>query len=144
GMPVPPLKLGAARLLSIVAPTVNVGNTIDPAALSHDREVVRAYGTDPLNHHVATARWAAEAVAAQGAALSAAGRIRLPFLLLYGDADAVADPLAARELFERVASSDKTAHCYEGYYHEIFNETGRAAVFTDLAVWLESRVSAGR
>src|SRR5665647_3044042 len=92
GMPVPPLKLSAARLLSLVAPAVNIGNTLDPADLSHDHEVVRAYGTDPLNHHVATARWAAEVVAAQSAALSAAGRIRLPLLLLYADADAVADP----------------------------------------------------
>jgi lysophospholipase len=139
GMPVPPLKLSVARLLSIVAPTVNVGNTLLAAALSHDQEVVRAYGTDPLNHHVATARWAAEVVAAQSAALSAADRIRLPFLLMYGDADAVADPQAGREMFTRAASPDKTERCYEGFYHEIFNETRRAAVFADLAAWLEVR-----
>jgi len=143
GIPIPPLRLSVARLLSIVAPTVNVGNTVTAAALSHDQEVVRAYGTDPLNHHVATARWAAEAVAAQGAALSAAGSISLPFLLLYADADAIADPDAARELFEYVASADKTAYCYEGYFHEIFNETGRAAVLADLASWLEARSPAG-
>ena len=143
GMPVPPLKLSAARLLSIVAPTVNVGNTVVAAALSHDQEVVRVYGTDPLNHHVATARWAAEVVAAQSAALSAADSIRLPFLLLYADADAVADPQASRELFERAASPDKTVHCYEGYYHEIFNEIGRETVFADLAAWLEARTPAG-
>jgi len=143
GMPVPPLKLGAARLLSLVAPAVNVGNTLDPAGLSHDQEVVRAYGTDPLNHHVATARWAAEVVAAQSAALSAAGSIRLPFLLLYGDADAVADPDASRELFAGAGSVDKTVHCYGGFYHEIFNETGRDAVFADLAAWLSARAPAG-
>jgi len=120
GMPVPPLKLSAARLLSLVAPAVNIGNTLDPADLSHDQEVVRAYGTD-----------------------SAAGRIRLPLLLLYADADAVADPQAGRELFERAASPDKTVHCYEGYYHELFNETGRDAVFADLAAWLEARRPAG-
>jgi alpha-beta hydrolase superfamily lysophospholipase len=143
GMPVPPLKLSAARLLSVVAPAMNIGNTMDPTALSHDREVVRVYGTDPLNHHVATARWAAEVVAAQGAALSAAGDIRLPLLLLYGDADAIADPQAARELFAAASSTDKTARCYEGYYHETFNETGRAAVFADLAAWLEARAPDG-
>ena len=143
GMPVPPLKLGAARLLSLVAPGVNVGNTVDAAALSHDQEVVRAYGTDPLNHHVATARWAAEVVAAQSAALSAAGRVRLPLLLLFGDADTIADPQASRELFERVASSDKTVHCYEDFYHEIFNEAGRAHVFADLAAWLAARTASG-
>ena len=143
GMPVPPLKIGAVRLLSLAAPFMKIGNTLDSAALSHDQDVVRAYGVDPLNHHVATARWAAEVVAAQGAALSAAGSITLPLLLLYGDADAVADPQAARELFERVASPDKAEHCFEGYYHEIFNETGRAAVFAAISAWLEARAPAG-
>ena len=143
GMPVSPLRLSAARLLSVVAPAMNVGNTIDPTALSHERDVVKAYDTDPLNHHVATARWAAEVLAAQGAALSAAGAIRLPFLLLYGDADAVADPEASRELFTGAGSADKTMHCYEGYYHEIFNEIGRETVFADLAAWLAARAPAG-
>jgi alpha-beta hydrolase superfamily lysophospholipase len=143
GIPVPPLRLSAARLLSIVAPTVNVGNAVTAAALSHDQEVVRAYGTDPLNHHVATARWAAEVIAAQSATLSAAGSIRLPFLLLYAGADAIADPDAARELFAGAGSSDKTEHCYEGFYHEIFNETGHDAVVADLAAWLEERSPGG-
>jgi alpha-beta hydrolase superfamily lysophospholipase len=142
GMPVSPLKLGAARLLSLVAPALNIGNTLDPAGLSHDEDVVKAYRIDPLNHHVATARWAAEVVAAQSAALSAAGRISLPLLLLYADEDTVADPQAARELFAGAASPDKTENCYEGFYHEIFNETGRAAVFADLAAWLAARTSA--
>ncbi len=142
GTPVPSLRIGTARLLSLAAPALNIGNTLDPAALSHDHEVVRAYGIDPLNHHVATARWAAEVLAAQSAALSAAGRIRLPLLLLYGDADAVADPRAGRELYERAAAQDKTENCYEGFYHEIFNETGREAVFADLAAWLEAHTPA--
>ena len=30
-----------------------------------------------------------------------------------------------------------------GYYHEIFNEVGRAAVFADLAAWLAEHVPAG-
>jgi len=143
GMPVAPVRLRAARLLSVVAPAMNVGNTIDPTALSHERDVVEAYDTDPLNHHVATARWAAEVLAAQGAALSAAGSIRLSLLLLFGDADAVADPQAARELFSAAGSTDKTSRCYEDFYHEIFNETGRAKVFADLAAWLEARAPAG-
>jgi alpha-beta hydrolase superfamily lysophospholipase len=143
GIPVPPLKIGTVRLLSLAAPFMKIGNTLDSAALSHDRDVVRAYGVDPLNHHVATARWAAEVLAAQGAVLSAAGGIRLPFLLLYGDADAVADPQAARELFAAAGAADKTSRCYEGYYHEIFNETGCAAVFADLVAWLEARAPAG-
>ena len=84
--------------------------------------------------------WAAEVLAAQGAALSAAGSLRLPLLVMYAGADTIADPAASRELFAAASSADETLRCYEGYYHELFNEVGRARVFADLAAWLAARV----
>jgi alpha-beta hydrolase superfamily lysophospholipase len=141
-LPVGGVKRAAARVLSKVAPTRDIGNSIPAEELSHEPGVVAAYKTDPLNHHVATARWAAEALAAQRAALSAAGQLRLPLLVMYAGADTIADPAASRELFASAASADKTIRCYDGYYHELFNEVGRDAVFADLAAWLAPRVPA--
>ncbi|MFA4964707.1 MAG: lysophospholipase, partial [Thermoleophilia bacterium] len=140
GTPVPALKVQAARLLSRLAPGRDIGNPLLAEDLSHEPHVVAAYVTDPLNHHVATARWAAEVLAAQRAALSVAHRLTLPLLLLYAGADTVTDPKASRELFAAAAAADKVEHGYEGYYHELFNETGREAVFADLAAWLDSRL----
>lgn len=141
-IPVPPMRLHAARLLSRVAPTLNIGNPLDAAALSHDQAVVAAYRVDPLNHHVATARWAAEVLDAQLAALAAAPRIAPPLLVMYGEADAVTDPAAAHQLFAAAASPDKTEHAYPGYFHEIFNESGRGGPIGDLTSWLGAHVSA--
>jgi lysophospholipase len=138
-LPIGGAKRAAARVLSRVAPTRDIGNSIPADELSHEPEVVAAYTSDPLNHHVATARWAAEVLAAQGAALSAAGRLELPLLVMYAGADTIADPAASRELFAAASSADKTLRCYEGYYHELFNEVGRDAVFADLAAWLAAR-----
>ena len=140
-LPIGGVKRAAAKVLSRVAPTRDIGNSIPADELSHEPEVVAAYTSDPLNHHVATARWAAEALAAQGAALSAAGRLELPLLVMYAGADTIADPAASRELFAAASSDDKTLRCYEGYYHELFNEVGRADVFADLAAWLEARLA---
>ena len=102
-----------------------------------------AYRTDPLNHHKATARWAAETLAAQGAVLAAAPLIDVPLLVMYGEADPVADPAGARELFAAAASADKTERAYPGYYHEIFNETGRGAPIADLIAWLREHGAIG-
>ena len=134
---VPPLKVRAARVASLVAPTLDIGNPVDAAGLSHDEAVVTAYRTDPLNHYKATARWAAEVLVAQRAALASAAAITLPLLVMYGEADPVADPGGARELFAEVASADKTERAYPGYYHEIFNEAGRGAPIADLVAWLD-------
>jgi lysophospholipase len=137
-----PAKLLGAKALSAVWPGRDVGNTVTAAALSHEQSVVEAYVTDPFVHHVATARWAAETLSAQDAAMADASRISLPLLLAYGNEDAVADPLFAQAFFARVGSADKTLKPYEGFYHELFNETGRERVFADVADWLRARVPA--
>jgi alpha-beta hydrolase superfamily lysophospholipase len=139
---VPALQVAAARLLSRVAPTLAMNNPLRNEQLSHDPAVVAAAAADPFNHRRTTTRWAAEILKAQPAVIAAAGRLRLPLLLLYADDDPIADPRAAEAFFERATSADKTKRCYAGYYHEILNETGRAAVFEDLAAWLGKNLPA--
>ncbi len=135
-----PVKLLGAKALSAVWPGRDIGNTVLAKDLSHDRAVVEAYVTDPLVHHVAPARWAAETLSAQDAALTAAPRVTLPLLLLYGKEDAVADPAFAEAFFATAGSADKKLVPYEDFYHELFNETGRDRVFDDVAAWLAERV----
>lgn len=136
------LKLAAARLLSRIAPSCDVGNTLDAADLSHDPAVLESYREDPLVHHVATARWAVETLAAQRRALDGAPRLTLPLLVVHGTADAIAEPAATRALFAAAGSADKTCLSYEGAYHELFNEVERDEVIADLAAWLERHIPA--
>jgi len=138
-----PIKLLGAKALSVLWPGRDIGNTVMAADLSHDQAVVEAYVTDPLVHHVAAARWAAETLAAQDAAMAAAPRVILPLLLLYGKDDQVADPAFAEAFFATAGSEDKKLIHYEGFYHELFNEVGREQVFADVAAWLAERLRAG-
>ena len=126
--------------MSLLAPARDIGNTLVTADLSRDADVVTAYETDPLNHHAATARWAVETLSAQRRALDGASRLRLPLLAVYGSEDGIAAPAATRVLYERAGSPDKTCRCYEGYYHELFNEVGRGRPLADLVAWLRARV----
>ena len=48
-----PLKRFGAKVLSVVWPGRDIGNTVRAEELSHDEVVVEAYVTDPLVHHVA-------------------------------------------------------------------------------------------
>ena len=99
--------------------------------------------TDPLVHHVATARWAAETLMAQDAAMAGAPGVTLPLLVLYGKDDQVADPAFAEAFFATVGSADKKLVHYEGLYHELFNEVDREQVFADVAAWLAERLPDG-
>ena len=137
---VPAVKAAVGRVMSSLMPAMTMKNDLSAALLSHDPAVVAAYDTDPLNHHVGTARFLTEVTTAQARTLERAGEVKLPLLVMYAGDDQIADPECSRVFFERAASADKTTRRYDGYYHEIFNETNKEVVFKDLESWLAGRV----
>ena len=66
--------------------------------------------------------------------------INLPILIIHGTADKLADPEGSKQLHKRVSSSDKTLKLYEGFYHEIMNEPGKAQVLNDIVQWLDAHL----
>ncbi len=136
----PGWKVVLGRVLSSLAPTFQMTNDLPAADLSHDPAVAAAYVQDPHNHFVVTPRWFTEAEAAMAATVEHAGELQVPLLLIYAAADKIADPQVSPVFFERVTHPDKTIHAYKDYYHEIFNEVGKEAVFKDMEQWLASHV----
>jgi acylglycerol lipase len=139
-MQVPGWKMMVARTLSSLMPTFTMANDVSASLLSHDPAVVAAYDADSLNHHIATARWGTEIMAAQERTLSRAGELKIPVLVLYAGDDQIADPEGSALFFERASVADKTQRRYEGYYHETFNEVNKETVFRDIEAWLAGRV----
>jgi alpha-beta hydrolase superfamily lysophospholipase len=139
-MKVPVWKMTLGRVLASVMPTFTMSNDVSAELLSHDPAVVAAYDIDPLNHHVATARWGTEIMAAQKQTLDRADELKIPVLVLYAGDDQIADPEGSALFFERARVTDKTRRCYVGYYHETFNEVNKEAVFQDIEAWLAERV----
>ncbi|VAH65734.1 unnamed protein product [Triticum turgidum subsp. durum] len=73
--------------------------------------------------------------------------VTLPFLVLQGEDDVVADPEGSRLLHERASSRDKTLKLYPGMWHVLMAEppVDVERIFTDVISWLEERAaSAGR
>lgn len=125
------------RLLSRVLPKVRLVS-LDSSGISRDPAVVRAYEVDPLVFNgKATARLAAEFMAALGAAPAAAARIHLPTLVLQGTADPIVEPGDGPLLVEQLlGGADKTLIEYPGLFHEVHNEPEQAQVFRDVDAWL--------
>ena len=137
-MKVPGWKMALGQMLSSLTPGFTMANDIPANILSHDPAVAVAYDSDPLNHHVATARFSTEFVVAQAHTLDRAGEFKTPVLVLYASQDQLSDPEGSTLFFNRAKVADKTLRRYEGYYHEIFNEVEKQAVFQDIEVWLAS------
>ncbi|MBI5529542.1 MAG: lysophospholipase [Deltaproteobacteria bacterium] len=135
-MKVPAAKAAAGKLMSRVWPTLALPTGIDPAVVSHDEAVVKAYDTDPLNNKVATARWFTEVVAAQPRAIDLIRGYQGPLLVLQAGDDKLADPAATRTLFEAAGSQTKEMQVFEGFYHEVLNEVDRQAVYDTMERWM--------
>jgi len=135
----PPVRI-ATKLLSALAPRVPV-IAVDPALVSRDPAVVRAYAEDPLVHHgKLPARTVAELAAAIEAFPAAVQAIALPTLILYGTADGLCPPAGSLMLAERIGSADRTLKAYEGLYHEILNEPEQDRVLADICSWLAAHL----
>ena len=130
------------RLISMVWPTLGVMQ-LDAAGISRDQNVVADYRADPLVH---SGKFSARLVTELFGAMQAVERgrqgIRLPLLVMHGDADVMTAVEGSREFAGQVGSEDVTLKIYPGLFHEIFNEPERTAVFDDLYSWLQARGAA--
>lgn len=134
-------KLLLATLPSI-APNLRINNGLKPEYISHDAQVVRKYLADPLVHAKISARLAKFIATAGPATVAAASTWTTPTLLMYAGADKLVNPAGSRAFAEAAARQSArvvTARCFDGLYHELFNELDTAPVFATLKAWLDAR-----
>jgi alpha-beta hydrolase superfamily lysophospholipase len=129
-------------LLSVVprlAPNLAMANGLDPQYLSHDKHVVQAYMNDPRVHDRISGRLARFMAEEEALVRSRAPSWNVPTLLMYSGDDHMVDP-AGSESFAATAPREVVeAHCFDGLYHEIFNEAEAQPVFDCLKQWLDAR-----
>jgi alpha-beta hydrolase superfamily lysophospholipase len=134
----------AARILSPIVPHLKLSGGLKPELLSHDPKVVANYQADPLVQSEVTIRWGVEFFGAYEQAISRAGELSLPLLVMQGEADGIATLEGARAFFAQAGSADKKLRTYPGLRHELFNELPeqRRHVLADLTQWLVAHVEA--
>lgn len=126
-----------ASLLTPILPTVRFPQRVTGAHLSRDPEVGERYFADPLVVTSATPRLGSQFFTAMDGALTEAGSIRVPVLVLHGGDDrlvptVLSEPLADLPGFER--------RVYPGLRHEIFNEPEGSTILAEVAAWIDSRL----
>jgi alpha-beta hydrolase superfamily lysophospholipase len=134
-----PLQKLLLAVVPRVAPNLAVGNGLDPDYLSHDPAVVAAYRNDPRVHDRVTGRLA-RFIADEGPAVVAkAPAWTVPTLLMYAGDDHMVDPAGSRAFAQAAPPALVTSRCFDGLYHEIFNEQQPEPVFDCLRRWLDAR-----
>lgn len=132
-------------LLRRLAPNLRVNNGLEPRYLSHDPQVVKADRADRLVHQKISARLGQFIATAGPATVAAAAHWSTPTLLLYAGADRLVNPAGSRAFAKNAAASPAvkpgtlTSQCFDGLYHELFNELDAAPMLVSLKTWLDAR-----
>jgi alpha-beta hydrolase superfamily lysophospholipase len=135
--PLNPVFRFGSRLL----PHLRVPLGLDARKISTDEAVQQAYANDPLIPPTASLRLIVEFAAACERCRSGAGQLTLPWLVVHGEADAIAPVQGSRVLFDTLRSQDKQLVIYPGLRHEVQNERpAERAKFIDLlSSWILAR-----
>lgn len=126
-------------VLPKIAPDLRVGNGVKPQFVSHDPAVVAAYKADPLVHDRISARLARFIAEAGPQTLSLASQWTVPTLLMYAGDDRLLNADGSRAFAAAAPKNVVTSQCFDGLYHEIFNELDAKPVFAALKHWLDQR-----
>jgi alpha-beta hydrolase superfamily lysophospholipase len=126
-------------ILPRILPNLAVGNGLDPNLISHDPRVVAAYKADPMVHDRISGRLARFIADGGPAVVASAAQWKVPTLLLYAGADGLVNPRGSRAFAAAAPQSVVTTRCFDGLFHEIFNELDAEPVFETLKQWLDAR-----
>ena len=139
-----PLMKRVIGLLHRFAPNLALPNGLDARRISHSEAVVQAYQKDKLVHDRISARLASFIDSNGPRVVAAAPRWPVPTLLMYAGADHLVRPQGSAA-FAAAAPQDKVSvRCFDGLYHEIFNEADPSAVYATLKHWLDLHAPAPR
>lgn len=115
---------------------------IDPAILSRDPAVGKAYAADPLVYHGPLTRESLEALDPLVNAIAAGGNLgALPTLWLHGELDQLAPLEVSKQAIDRIRGTRLVTKVYPGAQHEIFNEINSDEVLGDLAGFINDALA---
>jgi alpha-beta hydrolase superfamily lysophospholipase len=134
-MKVPRWKRGLGVLTARFWPTLALANGIQAHDITRNPEVVANFWKDPLVHHVATARWFAEATAAQQRILATAAQLDVSTLLLLAGADRIVVNDASSALAAQAPRFIRL-HRFDGLFHELFLEPEWPEVVAEICRFL--------
>lgn len=132
-----PVQRKLIDLMHRFSPNLALSNGLDASKISHDAAVVQAYQKDPLVHDRISARLAGFIDDNGPAVLAAAPGWKVPTLLMYAGEDKLVVPEGSAAFAKAAPRAVLTSQCFDGLYHEIFNEEDPSEVYATLHRWLD-------
>lgn len=132
-------QMALLKIMEAIAPSFGAPNSLPVRYLSHDSAVVAAYQADPLVHGKISARLMRSMLDSIDYCQTTAPTLAIPTLMLVAGDDHLVDAAGSARFAAQLPEGLAQVQVYDGYYHEVFNETGAARPFADLRAWLAAQ-----
>ena len=116
-----------------------VQSYVKPTMLTHDAEQAKKYADDPLITRAIAVNVLLDLYDVSERIVADAGAIRVPALVLSGGADWVVDVGEQKKFFERLGSTKKKFRIFDGMYHDLLHEAGRADVLAEIRAFINEQ-----
>jgi alpha-beta hydrolase superfamily lysophospholipase len=139
GDDIPPLLVKASAIVASILPKLKT-TKLDPKMIARNPKTVNEYLTDPLIYRDGVkARYGAEMIKSLQAVRQYFSSFDYPVLLMHGTGDKLADPAGSQQMYDEIASEDKTLELLPELYHEIMNELEKEEVLAKMINWIKER-----
>ncbi len=136
----PSWKLKIAKALLKISPSLTMSNEIDVEGISRDKEVVKAYINDPLNHDKVSPNYSIVFIETGEWAINNALKLKIPMLLMHGTADRLTNYKASVQFAEN-AGDIVELKLYDGAYHELHNDIIKNEVLEQMMAWINKNTT---
>ncbi len=130
-----PVDVFLSKVMLRIYSAYTQSSKLDPTGLSHLPGEVEKYRNDPLVHDLISPVMFLGALAGGEYTQDHIQELKLPLLLMHGDADPITSYSASEELARR-AGQLLTWKSWPGLYHELHNEAEAKAVLNFTSDWL--------
>lgn len=133
----PKWKVSLGRIASGIYPGFSQSTGLEVAAISRITQVVEKYKKDPLVHDKITASFFVNVHKAGAYAIQNAHEIKIPVLVMHGEADRLTSAEASRQLVEHSGDHVKGFFFPDGY-HELHNDLDSDSAYVKMIGWIKS------
>ena len=133
--PMKPTVVKMLRILKKISPNITVSNGLPADGISHDKDVVNRYLSDPLVHDKVSVTLGLDLMDWGDFIAAYDQEYPVPLFVAQGTEDKLVDPVAA-EKFATTVKGNVTYRRFEGGYHELHNEPNKQDLFDAMARWI--------
>lgn len=134
----PKWKISLGKIMQKIAPSITLGNELDPNDISRDSNEVNKYINDPLVHDKISPNFSLTFIDSGEWAINNASLLKTPMLLLHGIDDKIIDYRGTEAFAEN--ANNTTLKLYENGYHELHNDLCKDEMLQNIVDWILQQV----